>query len=127
MKKILFYLITTIMILIPINVQANSKITYQSHISNVGWQKTTIDGSISGTTGQAKRIEAIKINFNNQTEARFIRYKSHVSNIGCMKWVNANNISGTTGQGLALEGYQIKLVKKKKQRTMIKKMNMFQK
>lgn len=81
MKKILFYLITTIMILIPINVQANSKITYQSHISNVGWQKTTIDGSISGTTGQ----------------------------------------------GLALEGYQIKLVKKKKQRKMIKKMNMFQK
>ena len=98
MKKILFYLITTIMILIPINVQANSKITYQSHISNVGWQKTTIDGSISGTTGQRRQMEAIKI-FNNNLNGNVV-YKSYNSNQGWQKEVTNGLLSGSTGQSL---------------------------
>ena len=105
MKKILFYLITTIMILIPINVQANSKITYQSHISNVGWQKTTIDGSISGTTGQRRQMEAIKI-FNNNLNGNVV-YKSYNSNQGWQKEVTNGLLSGSTGQSLGLEAISI--------------------
>lgn len=88
------------------------------------WAK---NGSYARTIGYGNKIEAIKISLTNKNIIGNIKYSSYVKGIGWQKDVIDGAISGTTGQGLALEGYQIKLVKKKKQRTMIKKMNMFQK
>lgn len=36
-------------------------VTYQSHMSEIGWGKTYTNGGISGTVGQGRPIEALKI------------------------------------------------------------------
>ena len=48
---------------------ADAKIVYATHIQTYGWEKEeTYDGGISGTVGQAKRLEAIKIRNNTGIE-----------------------------------------------------------
>jgi uncharacterized protein YjdB len=36
-------------------------VEYQAHVQNIGWQNWVKDGEVAGTTGQSKRMEAIKI------------------------------------------------------------------
>ena len=36
-------------------------ILYRVHVQDIGWQDWKKDGEVAGTTGQAKRIEAIQI------------------------------------------------------------------
>lgn len=41
--------------------EAVPDVNYKSHISGIGWEPTfTSNGSISGTTGQSRRLEALK-------------------------------------------------------------------
>ena len=55
-------------------------VSYRTHVQDIGWQDWALDGEISGTTGQGKRIEAIeiKIQAKNNTEkaTSFIDYPS---------------------------------------------------
>lgn len=34
---------------------------YEAHVQDIGWQGVRKDGEMAGTTGQSKRIEAVKI------------------------------------------------------------------
>ena len=43
------------------------KVLYSTHIQNIGWQNYVKDGEISGTSGKALRLEAIKIKIENQS------------------------------------------------------------
>ena len=36
-------------------------VAYNTHVQSYGWQSEVGDGDISGTVGEAKRLEAIKI------------------------------------------------------------------
>ncbi|WP_106059606.1 hypothetical protein [Clostridium vincentii] len=36
-------------------------VKYQAHVQDVWWQSWVKDGEIAGTTGQSKRMEAIRI------------------------------------------------------------------
>jgi uncharacterized protein YjdB len=40
---------------------AHYTIRYAAHVQDIGWQNPVVDGQTSGTTGQAKRMEAIRI------------------------------------------------------------------
>lgn len=87
-------------------------IQFQCHIANYGWQPWTENGGIGGTTGQALRLEAIKIQFmpKYQEANLHIKYRAHVSNIGWQPWVEDGQVAGTTGQSLAIEAIQIEIV-----------------
>lgn len=69
------------------------------------------DGVLTlGTRGQAKRLEAVKIDFINNTGYKGnMQYQVHVQNIGWMDWTDAGNIAGTEGKSLRLEGIRIRL------------------
>ena len=55
-------------------------VSYKSHISGIGWEPTfTSNGSISGTTGQSRRLEALRVSLPN-SEDLGIEYRSHVQN-----------------------------------------------
>lgn len=55
-------------------------VSYKSHISGIGWESTfTSNGSISGTTGQSRRLEALRVSLPN-SEDLGIEYRSHVQN-----------------------------------------------
>lgn len=37
-------------------------VSYQTHVQDIGWQAPVSNGMTAGTTGHAKRVEALKIN-----------------------------------------------------------------
>ena len=84
-------------------------VKYQTHVADYGWQDWRQDGAMSGTTGQAKRLEGIKIQLANQEYQGNIEYQTHVEDYGWQSWVKNGGMSGTTGQAKRLEAIQIRL------------------
>lgn len=88
-------------------------IKYQTHVQSTGWQSLKYDGAQAGTTGSAKRLEAIKISLGVAATAEAsggVSYRSHVQNIGWeTSWKSNGALSGTEGQSKRLEAIQIKL------------------
>ena len=84
---------------------------YQTHVQDIGTQAYVYDGDVAGTSGQAKRMESIRINLpSTMASEGKIEYRSHVQNIGWEKdWKQTNQLSGTTGKSLRLEAVQMKL------------------
>lgn len=88
-------------------------ITYQTHVQNIGWQAEKADGEVSGTSGQSKRLEAIKINLTgNATKQYDIYYRVHAQNFGWLGWAKNGQSAGTAGYCYRLEAIQIVLVPK---------------
>lgn len=88
-----------------------SKISYSTHIQNLGWQEYVSDGAMSGTKGKNLRLEGIKIHLDNSIDGS-IEYRTHVQNIGWQSYVSDGVMSGTSGKGLRLEAIQIRLTGK---------------
>lgn len=87
-----------------------TRITYQTHIQKLGWQSLVQNGKTSGTTGQALRLEAIKINLEEQKYTGNIEYRTHIQTFGWEKDFKKNSeLSGTTGLAKRLEAIEIKL------------------
>ena len=86
------------------------EILYSTHVSNLGWQGYSYDGNTSGTTGQSKRLEGIKIKLSNQKYTGNIEYKTFIESLGWESSYKKNDeISGTTGRSLRLEAIKIRL------------------
>ena len=86
------------------------KIEYTTHVQNIGWQDYTYDGNMAGTSGQALRLEAIKIKLNNQKYSGNILYRTHIQTYGWEKEFKKNDeMSGTSGLSKRLEAIEIKL------------------
>lgn len=84
------------------------KIAYTSHVQDYGWQDWKTDGTASGTSGQSKRLEGIKIKTGGSINGG-VSYKTHVQDIGWQDWVQNGELAGTSGQSKRLEAIQIKL------------------
>lgn len=78
------------------------KLQYQAHVQDIGWQSILSNGQTAGTTGQSKRVEAIKITSPN------IQYRVHMADIGWGAWSTSGSIAGTTGQSRRIEAIEIK-------------------
>ena len=86
-------------------------VLYSTHIEDIGWQRYFRDGGTSGTTGQSKRLESIKIKLKGIPYSGSIEYKTHIEDYGWEKYFNRNNeLSGTTGQSKRLEAIKIRLI-----------------
>lgn len=87
-------------------------VIYQTHVSDIGWQKKVADGAEAGTTGQSKAVEALNIKLSDEWEARdaSVLYEAHVANIGWQDEVMDGAMAGTTGQGKAMEAIRIKVL-----------------
>lgn len=98
-------------------------ICYNAHVQTIGWQadpnKSATwkkDGEFCGTTGNAKRLEAIQIElYGKMAEHYDIYYRVHSQTYGWMKWAKNGEMAGTTGQHKRIEGIQVVLVKKGEQ------------
>ena len=85
------------------------KLTYQAHVKNDGWKAEVKEGATAGTTGQSKRMEAVKVNLLNDNGKSAVEYRAHVAANGWLAWKNSGEIAGTTGQGRRMEAIEIKL------------------
>lgn len=105
-------------------------ITYAVHCQDYGWMTPASNGAMAGTSGEAKRLEAISItlktneatNDSGEPITGGIKYRTHVQDIGWQDWVSTEldgqDISlqidsgvygGTMGRSKRLEGIEIKL------------------
>lgn len=80
--------------------EKSHKIGYKAHIQDIGWQDWKFDGEMAGTTGEAKRLEAIKIDYNGDVCA-----KAHIQDEGWIDYgkIDINTVIGTTNKARRLE------------------------
>lgn len=84
-------------------------ISYSSHVQTIGWQSYVNNGTLSGTIGEALRVEGLKIDVNPGTYSGTIEYRSQVQSYGWQDWVSDNQVTGTSGEAKRLEAIQIRL------------------
>lgn len=93
-----------------VNSFREAKVSYSTHCQTYGWKSTVYDGETSGTTGEAKRLEAIKISFPYEPNQEEIQYQVHMQKYGWQSdWTTGGNLAGTTGEAKRLEAIRIKL------------------
>ena len=86
-------------------------VDYRTHVQTYGWQEYVYDGMVSGTTGEAKRLEGIEIKLGNTGSYDLgVEYRTHIQSYGWEStWKSNGAMSGTNGQGKRLEAIQIRL------------------
>jgi uncharacterized protein YjdB/beta-N-acetylglucosaminidase len=90
-------------------------VVYSTHVQDFGWLPSVSDGEMSGTQGQSKRMEAIKISLNNAYPGD-ISYSTHVQDYGWLNNVSNGALSGTSGLSKRLEAIKINLTGEMAQR-----------
>lgn len=87
----------------------SSPVTYSSHVNEKGWLNAVSNNSISGTVGEGRRVEAIKMSLASNLSGN-IEYQTHIQDIGWEStWKKNGQISGTTGRAKRIEALKIKL------------------
>lgn len=84
-------------------------VSYQTHVQDYGWQGYVSNGASSGTSGESKRLEGIRISLSNMGVTGGIQYRTQVQNYGWMPWVSDGAMSGTSGESKRLEAINIRL------------------
>ena len=103
---------------IPVNTNAGSEyhstpqsstpaVYYQTHAQTYGWQDEVKDGAMAGTSGQSKRLEALRVMVRGVSGG--VTYRTHVQRMGWQGWRSNGEVAGTSGQSLRLEAIEIKL------------------
>lgn len=82
-----------------------SNLKYEAHIQDIGWQGWKSNGETAGTTGESKRLEAIRIDAPFEVEAM-----AHISDIGWVDYgkITKDSIIGTVGESRRLECLKLK-------------------
>ncbi|MDR0513722.1 MAG: hypothetical protein LBG81_00980, partial [Coriobacteriaceae bacterium] len=81
-----------------------------AHLENKGDTAYDDRSPLIGTSGQALRLEALRISLDAPSGITGgIEYRTHVQNIGWTGWVSEGGLSGTSGQALRLEAVDIRL------------------
>lgn len=78
---------------------ASPVVWYSAHVQDAGWLDPVYDGEVAGTTGQARRLEALQF-----TDPSIIA-QGHVQDIGWMP--ESSTRVGTTGKSLRLEAVRL--------------------
>jgi hypothetical protein len=80
-------------------------VRYLTHVQDSGWESEWVtDGALSGTYGQSKRLEALKVELTGELPAgASIETTVHVQNQGDLGPFAMGSAAGTTGLSLRLE------------------------
>lgn len=86
-----------------------ASVSYRVHRQTYGWEPLDVsDGTVSGTTGQAKRLEGIQISVSGKYSGS-VKYQTQVQTYGWNGWKSDGLTAGTTGQAKRLEAIQMYL------------------
>lgn len=88
----------------------------QAHVQGKGWLAAVGQGSTAGTTGQSRRLEALRITLSlsegatKQQIADAVSVQAHVTGIGWQSVAAKNGkVAGTTGQSRSIEALRMTL------------------
>ena len=87
----------------------SAKVSYRTHVQNLGWQGWNSDGAVAGTTGRSLRVEALSAKLDLEGTTGGIRYTTHVQYRGWQTWSTDGATSGTTGKSLRVEAVRFEL------------------
>lgn len=87
----------------------SASISYEVHCQTYGWMDPKSDGALAGTTGQAKRVEALR-NVTLSGVEGGVQINAHVQSYGWMGYKDAGSeLIGTTGERKRIEAIQVVL------------------
>ena len=94
----------------PSSKSRKASVAYLVHRQTYGWEKSwRKNGAVSGTTGESKRLEGIRIKLAGKPVSGGIKYRTHIQGIGWQGWRANGKLSGTTRQSRRLEAIQVRL------------------
>lgn len=119
MKKILVRLLATIMVFGLLQTGNSEKkicaaapqadIYYTTHCQTYGWMHVSKNGELSGTQGEAKRLESIMIWVESELSGS-VEYETHCQTYGWdLGTKKDGELSGTEGESKRLESIRIRL------------------
>ena len=86
-------------------------ISYSGHVQTYGDLDAVSNGATLGTTGKAKRLEALKVKVSHEADEIYgtVKYSVHCQTYGWMGEVSEKKLAGTTGQSKRLEAITVSL------------------
>lgn len=97
----------------PVQEEEKGGIRYRVHGQTYGWQGWKADGEVAGSTGQAKRIEAIQIELTGKYAEQYdIYYRVHSQTYGWLDWAKNGQKAGSLAYAKRLEALEVCLVEK---------------
>ena len=84
-----------------------ASISYQAHVSDVGWQGYTT--GVAGTTGRSLSIEALRFSVDGAGLSGDLVCSAHVQDYGWLDAVASGMVAGTTGKSKRMEALRISL------------------
>lgn len=91
------------------------RLDVEAHMQGIGWRR--YDGvergkcdPVIGTTGERRRLEAVRIRAEGLPEGKRLRYRAHVQGVGWQAWREAGQVAGTTGERRRLEAIQVEVI-----------------
>ena len=92
----------------PIIGGVHSEIRAQSS----GWMPQSADGAVAGTTGQSKRLEAVRVSVtgDNSGESSSVWYRVHSQTYGWLGWAHDGADAGTTGLARRAEAIDVQVL-----------------
>ena len=103
------------------NKDVEGGIAYCTHVQTYAWQGADLkdpttwkqNGQMAGTSGEAKRLEAICIQLTGEMAEKYdVYYRVHAQSYGWLSWASTGAPAGTAGYAKRLEGIQIVIVPK---------------
>ena len=97
---------------IDLSTSISGNIKYQSFIEGKGWESTTkTNGYFTGTTGQSRAIQLIKISLTGELANQYdIYYRVHSEVYGWLDWAKNGEIAGVNHY--SMEAIQVRLLLK---------------
>ena len=88
-------------------------VSYQAHVQSIGWQRRVSDGDVAGTTGRAKRVEAVRLWLTGDMAAKYsVWYRAHSQTYGWLGWAKDGADAGTTGLAKRVEALDVQVLPK---------------
>ncbi len=87
-------------------------VSYEVHAQRNGWMPAA-DGALAGTTGEAKRLEAVKISLTGDAardDGYSVWYRVHSQTYGWLGWAHDSEPAGTTGLSRRAEAIDVQVL-----------------
>jgi uncharacterized protein YjdB len=98
---------------IKVSGNSNLGIQYTTHCQSYGWMAWSANGETNGTSGESKRMEAIKIQLTGSDASKYnVYYRVYAQSYGWLGWAKNGEAAGTSGYSKRLEAIQIVVLKK---------------
>jgi hypothetical protein len=82
-------------------------ISYRAYLQDIGWQSAVTNGTMAGTMGQGRRLEAMQV--WSASPGVKICYQSFLQDVGWQSEVCDGDVAGTLGQGRRMEAFVARL------------------